>query len=231
MNEDTVQNESNRSHRLVRVIRFSSVLALLLATALVISLINRTPSVTAQKIAKPYDGLTIYRGLFFASGPVASKVPTVTKSAKYLPAEYKAMESQIITYIRTKDPAYFERFGQEMQSGDRVRVADAIKKTNLLQKEALLSLTKNSRTSFATQVQRLKDPEAVRRSSKAEPDEPENDANVAVEAVVWVALFVVVFIWLVAPKTATELKGLKFDQYVDEVVRAVPKAQLREAMP
>ena len=220
-----------KSKRTVIAKRIAEAIAIVVAIAIMFTLINGGYSTPAQvRIERPYDGVTIYRGLFFGNGPVVSKLPTLRKVAGFYPPEYKALETPVINYIKSKDPTYFDKFAADMQSGDRARVADAIKRTNQLQKEALLAVTKNQRSTLAQQVQRLK----VNPAPASEP-EPENDANVAVEVVVWVALFVAIVIWLVAPQARpTELKGLRFEAYVDEITRAMPKYQrapVREARP
>ncbi len=201
--------------------RLSGGLAILLALAMSISLISRVYSVPQRVQVRPYDGVTLYRGLFFASGPVAGKISTLGKVSRYFPPEYKSLENPIIKYIQEKDPKFFDRFAQEIQSGDRVRVAAEIRSTNKLQREALLAVTKNSTTPFALKARRLVNP------TEKEP-EAENDANVAIEVLVFVLVFVVAF-WAAPPD---ELKGLTFERYVDEIVRAVPRMPaVREARP
>src|SRR5215471_2582610 len=97
-----------------------------LVLLLVLSFINLGYTSPQRTSATPYDGQTLFRGLFFGSGPVAAKVPTVTKVAPYFPAEYKSVESQVIKYLQTRDPTFFDRFAKDIQSGDRVRIAAAI---------------------------------------------------------------------------------------------------------
>ena len=196
--------------------RFSGAVALLLAIAVTLSLIDRAYSVPQLTRLKPYDGVTLYRGLFFASGPFASRVPTTQKIAPYLPAEYKSLESQTITYIQKNDPKFFDNFAREIQSGDRVRIAAAIRNATKLQKQAIAAETKNSRTPFAAQVR------SYSLRTEREP-EAENDANVAVEVVVWVAVLVVILaFWVKAPPE--QIKGITFEKYVNEIANAVPKA-------
>ena len=226
MKESAPQSKSTRQKRSTIFRRVSSGIAVVLAVAVTVSLVNSAHSVQAPVQGAPYDGVTLYRGLFFASGPVASKIPTIRKVAPYLPADYKNLESQIIKYIQAKDPSYFDRFANEIQSGDRVKVANAIVRTNKLQKEAVLEVTKGSKAQFASQVRRLNNPSMTRASDP----EAENDANVAAAVEVWLALvvaiagFIVVAFVLLKTKPA-ELKGLKYEQFVDEIVRAVPRAR------
>ena len=192
-----------------------------------VSSINRVAPVSEHVQASPYDGVTLYRGLFFASGPVATKIPTLRKAAPYFPAAYKSLEGQMINYMRQKDPTFFDRFAREIQSGDRVRVAEALRSTNKLQKQAVLEATKNSRTPFAVEVRR--------RSTilRADP-ETDKDKDIAL-VVVTDKDIAIVLIYVITDipvaETPTELKGLKFEQYVDEVVRTVPRARLEVRQP
>src|SRR5882724_12117061 len=215
MNENSLIGPSRHPNRATIIRRLSSGLALLLALAVTITFIDRAYSVPAEVQRTPYDGLTLYRGLFFASGPVARKVPTIQKAAPYLPAEYKKLEGQITKYILSKDPKYFDNFANDIQSGDRVRVGEAIRRTSKLQREAMLAITQKSRTNFATNVGRLRE---------ERPPEAENDGNIAVEVVVFVLLFVTIF-WNSPKSRPNELKGLSFDRYVNEIVTAVPKSR------
>jgi SdpC family antimicrobial peptide len=206
------QSESKHQQRATAFRRLSCGVVVVLGVALAVSFINRVYSVPEPVQARPYDGVTLYRGLFFASGPVAGKIPSIGKVASYLPAEYKNLEGQIIKYIQGKDPNYFVGFAKEIQSGDRVRVAAAIKKTNKLHREALIETTKNSNTQFASQVRRLKD--------QPEP-EPETAKDVATIVCLYVPIVVGSAVATKAPPN--ELKGLSFERYVDEIVRTVPK--------
>ena len=182
---------------------------------------NRAHSETQVVQTAPFDGVTIYRGIFFASGPVASRIPTIRTASRYFPAEYKNLESQMIRYIQTKDPNFFNRLAKELQSGDRNRVAAAIRNANAVHKEALLDVTRNSRTPFAGQVQQLR--------AQAEP-QPSPDPQVITNlnsCVVLLSHIVLEINVLVGTKGAiSELKGLTFERYVDEIVRGLPRARI-----
>jgi SdpC family antimicrobial peptide len=228
MKESMPQSEPKQKNRRRIFGRYAAGIAVVLTVAITVSFLNGSYSVAEPVQLRPYDGLTLYRAFFFGQGPVVSKIPSLSKVARYFPTDYKNLEGPITNYIRKKDPTFFEQFGRDIQSGDRVKVSAAIRRGNRLQKEALIEVTKNSRTQFASQVRRLQS-----RPGPASEPEPENDANVAVEVVVWVALFVAIVIWLVAEKTPpNELKGLRFEQYVDEIVRTMPRTgAVREARP
>jgi SdpC family antimicrobial peptide len=206
MEESALPRKSRSQQRVTAFRRLGGSLVVVLAVALTATLINSVYSVQRPVPAAPYDGITLYRGLFFASGPVASKIPTLSKTGSYFPAEYKSLEDQIIRYIQAKDPKFFESFAREIQSGDRVRVGQAIRSTNKLQKEALFEITKNSKTQFASQL----------RQSNAEPS-PDAGKDLCT-----LLIAIVHFVFQVKPPIQ-ELQGLTFERYVDEVVRAVPR--------
>lgn len=211
-----LMEKRNGSKRATIFRYLSTVLAVALSVTLIAAFIDKAYSVPTPVQAVRYDGITLYRGLFFGSGPVASKIPSIGKVAPYFPAEYKNLEGQITRYIQAKDPNYFNRFAVEIQSGDRLRVAEAIRNTNKLQKEAMIAATRDSRTAFAAQVRRLSD----QRRPSAEP-EPEVIKDFAT-CIILFAHIVTENVGGIKPPLR-ELKGLSFEKFVDEIVRAVPR--------
>ncbi|HUQ34667.1 MAG TPA: hypothetical protein VM095_21290 [Pyrinomonadaceae bacterium] len=198
--------------------------SVLLIVALSLTSMNRVYSVSEQIRAVPYDGVTLYRGLFFASGPVALKIPTLRKTAKYFPADYKNMEPRLIKYIQDKDPNFFNNFAKEIQSGDRMRVARAIIATNKLQRQAVMDLTRDSKSKFALQTRQM--------ASRSADPEPDQDHDIAVAVLTAVAVFVLILVALVLVAEPTaELKGLKFEQYVNEIVSVMPRARFDVVKP
>jgi SdpC family antimicrobial peptide len=196
---------------------FRRLVAAALSVALIFTAVGNGQIVKAPATSAA-QGQTLYKALYFGDGPLAAKINTVKKISTLLPADYKALEGSMITYIQKNNPTFFATFATEMQSGDRVRVAAELKAAYPIQKQAMVAVTKTSQTPYAKQVQQM----VTSKKLAAEPSEPENDANVDVEAVV--ILFVLVLIavvWLQRPPT--ELNGVTFDSFVDEIVRAVPK--------
>ena len=82
MKSSTTQSNANSNHPALR--RLTSLIAVVLAVALASTLINRVYSIPLEAPAAPYDGVTLYRALFFASGPVAGKIPTIQKKRPLL---------------------------------------------------------------------------------------------------------------------------------------------------
>jgi len=101
-----------------------------------------------------YDGETIFRGVLLDDGPVAKLFPEFWEKASIaryqkLAAERGSQEQaaiakqKIIDFLRAQDPTFFSRFGIEMQSGDPIRIQQAIT-------EAASRLQKQIRSQFAS---------------------------------------------------------------------------------
>ncbi len=81
-----------------------------------------------------YDAETIFRGLFFGVGPVASLFPEIWEDAALAPAiakmrampETPALIDGIIARVDANDPELLARFASDVQSGDHVRVSKAL---------------------------------------------------------------------------------------------------------
>jgi SdpC family antimicrobial peptide len=199
---------------------FSRSVAVILVLSLAVPVAGWGQEAPRSAKTAPYDGQTLYRALFFGTGPLVKKIPTLSTASRYLPADYKALQGPAIKYIQAKDPAFFPNFAGEIQSGDRVKVAAAIRNANVIQKEALVAVTKESNTRIASSIRRM-----TTEAPREKEPEAENDANVAIEVVVWVAVLVVVLLFWEQPPPA-EVKGLSFERYVDEIVRTVPKTSV-----
>ncbi len=81
-----------------------------------------------------YDGETIFRGVMFGVGPVAKLFPEYysapqdgnKQDASKNDNRAVGPEQRIIDAFRAQDPAFFEKFGKDMQSGDHVKINQAI---------------------------------------------------------------------------------------------------------
>jgi SdpC family antimicrobial peptide len=111
-------------------------LAVILTVLMVFSATGNAWTQTSAAAAR-YDGETIFRGVLLGDGPVAKLFPEFwgrAQLASYqkLAAERGSQEQlatakqQIIDMLRTQDPTFFNRFGSEMQSGDPIRIQQAI---------------------------------------------------------------------------------------------------------
>ena len=80
------------------------------------------------------DGEELFRGIFFASGPAADVMGDVwsapeaqkTIAAMHAP-EAVAIQNRVVDALRADNSLYFERFSNEMRSGDQIRVEAAVR--------------------------------------------------------------------------------------------------------
>jgi SdpC family antimicrobial peptide len=187
------------------------------AVALVLALLSALVGVTPSNAQAPrHDGATLFRGLFFGTGPIAAQIPTIRKVAPHLPVEYRQLEDQVVRHLQTQDPNFFPQFAKELQSGDHVRVAKELRRARQLNVDAVLALTKNSQSDFAKAARQYR--EEV-RAGRINPDDHLNCIAVAAAAVV-----VIVYAWAWfwdRSRVEADFKGFTFEKYVDEVVRAL----------
>jgi SdpC family antimicrobial peptide len=98
----------------------------------------RTPAAPANRLAG-MTGEEAFRGIFFGEGRVAAALPEIwegksleqrtseklTDQADRLAALRAGMD-EMVARIAAADPTFFPRFGQAVQSGDRLKVGAAI---------------------------------------------------------------------------------------------------------
>jgi hypothetical protein len=153
-------------------------------------------SVTAQSMPPQpsYDGETLYRGLFFGSGPVAATIPTIRRIAPYLPAEYRRLEDPVVRYVRSAHPLFFRQFQTEIESGDHVRVRAMLTRAQAASQEALGAVTARDTSRFATRLR------AAGADLALDQNEPGPNPN----------------------SEPGGRKRLTFERYVNEIVMAFP---------
>jgi SdpC family antimicrobial peptide len=191
------------------------------AVALVLALLSALVGVTPSNAQAPrHDGATLFRGLFFGTGPIAAQIPTIRKVAPHLPVEYRQLEDQVVRHLQTQDPNFFPQFAKELQSGDHVRVAKELRRARQLNVDAVLALTKNSQSDFA---KALRQHMAEERAGTSKVGRDTDNVAVVAVAVAAVAVIVVFFLWAKPPVDA-EFRGLTFERYVDEIVRTLRPA-------
>lgn len=131
------------------------VLAVVMALSVITMMTDVSMSQTLQTKAAPTpknDGVTVFRGVLLGDGPVAKLFPEIWEStllARYLqradqaPASEVAVSKQkIVDLLRAQDPTFFDRFGTAIQSGDRIKIQQALNEAGTrLQKEIQSSAT------------------------------------------------------------------------------------------
>ena len=85
----------------------------------------------------PYDGPTLFRGLFFGSGPVGRLFPDIWDAARYRGYDAEqpgvmAFQASLTERLAARDATFFARFADDVQSGDRVRIASALEEAGRL---------------------------------------------------------------------------------------------------
>jgi len=94
---------------------------------------NGAPAIGDPPVA-PFDGLTIYRGVMQGRGPVVDRVPELREHVRLdrfvtrpeLVDAVVTVQDAIVDRMQTIDPAFFDRFGAEMTSGDHLRLRAAL---------------------------------------------------------------------------------------------------------
>jgi len=100
-----------------------------------------------------YDGETLYRGLFYGSGPAAKLFPEIWESSglkairQRIPvtaeaeAKKTAILNAIVARIRWADATFFDHLAVELQSGDHVRIQESLDLASRLTRDAIKSET------------------------------------------------------------------------------------------
>jgi SdpC family antimicrobial peptide len=112
--------------------------SLMLYTGLAVPATAQSPTTTQPA---RYDGETVFQGVFLDDGPVAKLFPEIWENPTVVGYRDQVMQANtveqvaagqqaLITDLRTQDPTFFDRFGKEMQSGDRIRIQRAMSEAN-----------------------------------------------------------------------------------------------------
>lgn len=97
---------------------------LLLLTASMPASAKMTSAEPASR-AKVYDGVTLFRGLAFADGPVAQLFAATAQAGDASPSA-DAVIDRLVSRMSEMDPDFFTGFALQIQSGDRVAIRSAI---------------------------------------------------------------------------------------------------------
>lgn len=96
-----------------------------------------------------YTGEQLFRGLMMGQGPVATLVPSVTSQAPDLETmvqdaeQLKAVlmvEDHVVEQIKKDFPNFFFTFKKSIQSGDHIKVKEALKQSNEIVVKAIYQL-------------------------------------------------------------------------------------------
>lgn len=108
-----------------------------ISTILVLSLVTLGTPLAGIAQGTPnqsFTGEEVFRGIMFGQAPVAQLFPEIWSSddvAEQLNTKEKvkawdALTESVVSQIKTADPTFMDRFGQEMQSGDHLRIQNGM---------------------------------------------------------------------------------------------------------
>jgi SdpC family antimicrobial peptide len=162
-------------------------LALFLVASLALVAARPAISSTAAPAAPPakkqkHDGEKIFRGLLFGEeGPISKMFPEIWQRPDVVeqmntPAKaraWNALKEKTIARIRKKDPGFFQRFGDAMQSGDHFKIRDAFG-------EAGKMITDTISTNGAARLERRGEARMVNASTNSAAMQTECDGGICV---------------------------------------------------
>jgi cannibalism toxin, SdpC family len=102
-----------------------------------------------QTTGTHYRGETVFRGLFFGTGPIAKKFPEIWEDPMLLHynealnnkpelvRKLNELRNKLVKRIAKKDPDFFQRFGEDIQSGDHLIVQAAVEDASTRLVEAM----------------------------------------------------------------------------------------------
>ncbi|MFJ6054683.1 sporulation delaying protein family toxin [Streptomyces sp. NPDC092307] len=83
---------------------------------------SRSRASTSAAPAARWTGEEVFRGLYFGQGEVARHFEELRGARIADNAEARSILDGLVSKIRQKDASFFEEFGADMTSGDRVRI-------------------------------------------------------------------------------------------------------------
>ncbi|QYC40432.1 hypothetical protein Nocox_14080 [Nonomuraea coxensis DSM 45129] len=107
----------------MRRIRLTAVAlaAVTMATAGAVT-VGAVETASATTVQERHDGKAVYRGLILGVGPVAERFPELGRPADAMNADQERFAEKLVAAVEAQDPGFFAAFGQDMTSGDRVRI-------------------------------------------------------------------------------------------------------------
>lgn len=111
-------------------------------------LLGLPPRGIGQGNSLSFTGEQVFRGVMFGEAPVSQLLPEVWGSdevaiqldTKEKVKAWDAMKEGVTSWIKQDDPAFMDWFGVEMQSGEHLRVRNALVQGGTRMKNALLTL-------------------------------------------------------------------------------------------
>jgi SdpC family antimicrobial peptide len=105
--------------------RVSTVLAVVLLLTTSVPASARMTAAQDAPRAVIYDGVTLFRGLAFADGPVAQLFEATAQAGDASPSADVVID-RLVARMGETDPDFFADFAAQIQSGDRVAIRTAV---------------------------------------------------------------------------------------------------------
>ena len=200
--------------RKLRLCMASSAVAIVTAIALLVY--TTRPQIASAdtahlKATTQYNGETLFRGLYFGEGPVASHFPEIWHAPQVEQRlssvegseEWVSTKDQAVAWVRNSDPTFFQRFEQDVQSGDHIKVSRAYKEGS----------------------QKLS---AFAQSMGVDPNSPEASAGVGIVIVLVAAAAVAVWVWKYTWTYSSSTAGepIQEDVFVNAIVERLGSTSL-----
>jgi SdpC family antimicrobial peptide len=97
-------------------------LALVIGTITPVTAVARSDGGSGSSTATTtFDGQTLFSAIFFATGPAAARLP-----ARAFPEPTADQARTIVSGINAADPAFFKKFADDIRTGDRVVIREAL---------------------------------------------------------------------------------------------------------
>ncbi len=160
--------------------RFIKITASVVTLTLLMSVFSHS-SFAENRGKNGRSGEEIIRGVFFGEGEVANLFPEIWENfrSQLSGKEWDEMKEAMVSTVKETDPTFLDKFGEEMQSGDHIRIQTIIAETR--------SILKNSPGSKRI-INKIVTDDAENASPKVRVDLFIYDQFVAV--IKWVALWV-----------------------------------------
>jgi SdpC family antimicrobial peptide len=131
--------------------RFHCAIALVVVASLIIFLVRPGLSAATSDKAQGHQkhrGEEVFRGLLFGEGDIAEKFPQIWKHPQVVEQmkkpgrqeQWNIFKEKVIAGIKKKDKTFFDRFGEEIQSGDHLRIMDILNESGEAIKGQLMDL-------------------------------------------------------------------------------------------
>jgi SdpC family antimicrobial peptide len=206
---------------------------------------SKQQEATIQQLDNNYSGIDLFKGIFFSEGPIATKLSNNQKFEKLKgqftneqKIAFVKLQNDLISEISKNYPTYFSEFEKSIESGNQIKIRSELEKSKVILKNAVQKITdvnfeeieKNiskQKTNLVVNldnIQSLKEKNVLNGYNPSDYSKP--DACVAVwavavvvAAVAWVAVYVDIVYWSVAPNEDSSLMKMEGENFVNSIAQ------------